>query len=55
MARWRCRPCGFIYDEAKGLPRDGVKPGTKFKDLPADWRCPVCGASKEFFEEAGGG
>jgi rubredoxin len=54
MVRWRCRSCRFIYDEKMGIPYRGVKPGTKFKDLPVDWKCPVCGASKEFFEEVGG-
>ena len=28
-----------------------VKAGTAFADLPADWRCPVCRASKDAFQE----
>lgn len=51
MAKWRCRPCRFVYDEAKGHPPSKVRPGTLFKDLPAGWVCPVCGASKDFYEE----
>jgi len=54
MAKWRCRPCGFIYDEVAGMPAAGVKAGTRFRDLPADWTCPVCGATKDFFEEVAG-
>jgi rubredoxin len=51
MAKWRCIPCGFIYDEEKGIAESGIKAGTKFKDLPGDWVCPVCGATKDLFEE----
>jgi rubredoxin len=54
MAKFKCKPCGYIYDEEKGIPDRGVKPGTKFKDLPDGWCCPVCGAGKEFFEEVEG-
>jgi rubredoxin len=37
-----CSVCGYIYDEARGEPHHGIKPGTKFEDLPDDYRCPVC-------------
>ncbi len=36
---------------AQGDPDSGIKPGTKFEDLPDDWECPVCGASKSDFEK----
>ncbi|MBW2321779.1 MAG: rubredoxin, partial [Deltaproteobacteria bacterium] len=26
-------------------------PGTKWEDVPDDWECPVCGASKDDFEK----
>ena len=29
----------------------GVPPGTAFEDLPDDWICPLCGVSKDLFEE----
>lgn len=45
-----CVVCGFVYDEAKGLPEDGFPPGTRFEDLPDDWICPDCGVGKEDFE-----
>lgn len=53
MKQFVCSVCGFIYDEAKGLPDTGSAPGTKWKDLPDDWTCPLCGASKSEFHEVG--
>ncbi|MEA5061213.1 Rubredoxin [bioreactor metagenome] len=43
MKKYVCTVCGFIYDEAIE--------GTKFEDLPEDWSCPICGASKDQFVE----
>ena len=42
--------CGYLYDEAKGDPENGVLPGTKWADVPEDYACPVCGADKGVFE-----
>ena len=50
MKRWECLVCGFIYDEAKGWPDDGIPPGTRWEDVPEDWECPDCGVSKSDFE-----
>jgi rubredoxin len=50
MKTWQCIVCGFIYDEAKGLPEDGITPGTVWADVPANWECPDCGVSKSDFE-----
>ena len=47
--RYKC-PCGYIYDPAKGDPKRGIPAGTKFEDLPDDWRCPRCKRKKEKFE-----
>jgi len=44
--RWICDACGYIYDEAKGDPNDGLPPGTRFQDIPDDWQCPLCGLTK---------
>jgi len=49
MANYECTVCGYIYDPEKGDPDSGVKPGTPFESLPADWVCPVCGAAKDQF------
>jgi rubredoxin len=51
--RYTCLVCGYVYDPEKGDPDSGVKPGTKFTDLPADWTCPICGADKSMFEKGG--
>ena len=45
-------PCGYIYDEEKGDPENGIAPGTKFEDLPDDFECPVCGLGKDAFTKA---
>ena len=47
--RWKC-PCGYIYGPAKGDPKHGIPAGTKFEDLPDNWRCPRCKRKKEKFE-----
>lgn len=50
MKKYRCKVCGWVYDEAKGDPDNGIAPGTRFEDLPAEFICPLCGAPKEEFE-----
>jgi len=51
MKKYVCTVCGYMYDPANGDPDNGFGPGTAFEDLPADWRCPVCGVGKDSFEE----
>ncbi len=48
--KWMCLTCGFIYDEARGIPEEGLPAGTRWKDIPPNWTCPECGARKEDFE-----
>ncbi|HQQ74239.1 MAG TPA: rubredoxin [Pseudomonadales bacterium] len=48
--KFECVICGFIYDEEKGLPEEGIAPGTLWDDVPDDWECPECGVSKYDFE-----
>lgn len=50
MRKWQCLICGLTYDEAEGWPDDGIEPGTRWEDVPDDWACPDCGASKADFE-----
>ncbi|MCX7232761.1 MAG: rubredoxin, partial [Burkholderiales bacterium] len=33
MKTWICIVCGFIYDEAAGLPEEGIAPGTAWADV----------------------
>lgn len=44
MAKWKCNMCGYLYDEDTE--------GTAFEDLPEDYKCPMCGASKSMFSKA---
>lgn len=50
MAKYVCSVCGYVYDEAAGIPEGGIAAGTKWGDLPDDWVCPVCRAEKSAFE-----
>jgi len=53
MREFVCSVCGFIYSEAKGIPEAGIAPGTRWEELPDDWVCPLCGATKAEFRERG--
>lgn len=48
--KWMCVVCGFIYDEAEGLPEEDISPGTRWEDIPDTWTCPDCGVTKDDFE-----
>jgi len=47
---WMCIICGWVYEEEKGCPEEGLAPGTRWEDVPEFWVCPDCGAGKEDFE-----
>ncbi len=46
---WQCQLCSFSYDETKGMPEEGVAPGTRWEDVPESWSCPDCAAAKSDF------
>lgn len=50
MEKYTCTVCGYTYDPSVGDPDSDIAPGTAFSDLPEEWVCPVCGATKENFE-----
>jgi len=50
MKKWQCVVCGFIYDEAEGLPAEGIAAGTAWEAIPNDWICPDCGVGKADFD-----
>jgi rubredoxin len=52
VKKYVCKICGYEYDPAAGDPDSGIAPGTAFADIPGDWVCPVCGATKDQFEPA---
>lgn len=46
--KYVCQICGYVYDETREK--------APFEQLPADWKCPLCGAAKtDFKPEAPGG
>ena len=50
----QCTNCDWEFDETKGdsmMIGGTIKPGTTFEELPSNWRCPVCRASKDSFKE----
>lgn len=51
MERYVCGICGWQYSDAAGCPDRGVSPGTRWFDVPADFECPECSASKDEFSE----
>ncbi len=51
MKKYKCIVCGYIYDPEEGDETQDIKSGTPFEKLPEDWTCPLCGATKDQFEE----
>ena len=45
-----CELCGYVYDSELGDPENGIEAGTDFEDIPEEWTCPLCGATKDDFE-----
>ncbi|MBQ2059182.1 MAG: rubredoxin [Firmicutes bacterium] len=41
--RYICQICGYVYDEAKEK--------VPFAELPASWKCPLCGAARSDFKQ----
>jgi rubredoxin len=52
MKKYQCTVCGYVYEEAKGCPDQGIAPGTKWEDVPDSFVCPECGVGKDSFEPA---
>lgn len=51
MRKFICGVCGWTYEEEKGLPEKGIAAGTKISELPEDFKCELCGVSKDNFTE----
>jgi len=47
---YQCAICGFEYNEAEGLPDNGIEAGTRWADIPEEWLCPECSVGKEDFK-----
>ena len=50
--KYSCTECGYVFDEAKGEPDDGVEPGTKLEDLGEFFTCPSCYTDASAFVSA---
>lgn len=50
MYRCQTSNCGYIYDPDRGDKRGKIPPGTRFEDLPDDWVCPICKATRKAFK-----
>lgn len=48
-ARMECKVCWTVYDPAQGDEEWQIPAGTPFRDLPEEWRCPVCDGPKSQF------
>ncbi|MFX0066116.1 MAG: rubredoxin [Candidatus Hermodarchaeota archaeon] len=48
--KYQCSICGWIYEPEIGDPTTGIRRRTIFEDLPDNWTCPVCAASKSDFK-----
>ncbi|MBO0591121.1 rubredoxin [Cellulophaga sp. E16_2] len=48
---YQCTSCFTVYDKKYGDVKAGVNPGTLFADLPEDYSCQVCDASKVNFSK----
>ena len=48
--RYICANRGYIYDPTIGDPMNDIPPGISFDDLPDEWVCPMCYATKDAFD-----
>lgn len=50
MQKYICTQCSYVYDPVKGDEMNGIPPGTAFEDLPDEWVCPMCYATRDQFD-----
>ena len=48
--KYVCELCGYVYNPDQGDPDNQIPTGTDFEDIPDEWCCPLCGATKADFE-----
>ena len=53
LDRHECKSCGYVYEPTKGDSAGRIPALTRFEDLPANWRCPVCGVKSIQFKNIG--
>ncbi|HBF87136.1 MAG TPA: rubredoxin [Bacteroidales bacterium] len=51
MKKHKCVVCGYVYDPEVGDSSGNIKAGTSFESIHDEWECPICGATKDEFDE----
>ena len=51
MAIYKCKICGYVFDENNIEDALNIPEGTKFEDLPSSFKCPKCRMAKAMFEK----
>ncbi len=51
MAIYKCKICGYVFDEDDIEEGLNIPEGTKFEDLPNSFKCPKCRMAKAMFEK----
>ena len=51
MAIYKCKICGYVFDEDNIEEGLNIPAGTKFEDLPNSFKCPKCRMAKAMFEK----
>jgi rubredoxin len=46
MYKYKCSACDYVYYPNKGEEKTETPKGTKFKELPENWKCPKCSQIK---------
>ena len=49
--KYKCSVCGYVFNAANAAKYYSLDGSLQFEDVPIDWKCPICGYSKEFFVE----
>lgn len=52
--KYRCSVCGYEFDAYNAAKYYCLDTPLQFEDVPSDWKCPVCGYTKEVFAEDDG-
>ena len=51
MAQYKCKICGYVFDEDNIEEGLNIANGTKSEDLPNSFKCPKCRMSKGMFQK----
>lgn len=47
--KYICSICNYVYEEVLGVSETDIIAGTRWEQIPDNWRCPECGATKDQF------